>query len=150
MRRSTKLLVVVACVVVISSASGIYGLFHGYFDHGEFEIKQVQWFSSRQVAIVAERSDREALGGLTYFVLIGNHLFSPAEIRHAYHSNAVVFAAASACLTLHWESPTRLVVACNSSYLDQQNIDVEKGQSGSFTISYVNISSNTAQTFRPE
>src|SRR5438874_1937203 len=52
-------------VVAILAMAALYGLFHGYFDHGEFEIKQFQWSSTNQVAMVAERSDpNEALGGL--------------------------------------------------------------------------------------
>jgi hypothetical protein len=139
MRRTAKAIAVVACVAVMSLILGIYGLFHGYFDHGKFEIKQVQWSPSNRVAIVAERSDQEALGGLTYFVLVGNRLFSPAEIRHAYHSNAVVFAATSSCMTLRWDSPTRLVVTCNGTQLDRAFIDAQKRQSGGIAISYENI-----------
>jgi hypothetical protein len=69
------------------------------------------------------------------WLLIGDHLFSPAELSHAYHSNAVVFAAANSCLTLHWESPSRLVATCNGSYLDQDHIDVLKGRSAEVSIS---------------
>jgi len=44
-------------------AMGVYALFHGYFDHGLFEVKQVEWSPSapRRVAVVAERSDHEAM-----------------------------------------------------------------------------------------
>jgi hypothetical protein len=65
-------------------AVGWYALFHGYFDHGHFEIKQVQWCSTNQVAMLAERWDDEALGGLDYYVLVGSHLFTATELRHAY------------------------------------------------------------------
>jgi hypothetical protein len=58
------------------------------------------------------------------WLLIGDHLSSPAEPSHAYHRNAVVFAAANSSLTLHWESPSRLVATCNGSYED--HIDVLK------------------------
>ena len=58
------------------------------------------------------------------WLLIGDHLFSPAELSHAYHSNAVVFAAANSCLTLHWENPSRLVATCNRPYVDQDHIDL--------------------------
>lgn len=150
MRRTTIVAVLITCVALTALVLVIHMWFHGYFDPGKFEIKQVQWSSSKQVAILAERSDQEAMSSYTYFVIIGNHLFTPAELRQAYHSNARVFAAASSCLTLHWESPDRLVVACNGSYVDQEHIDVEKRQSGKVAISYVNISPNTAQTFRPK
>lgn len=139
MRKIIKIVLFIMCAVAISLGIAVYALFHGYFDHGQFEIKQVQWSSSKQVAIVAERSDQEALSGYTYFVLIGDHLFSPAELRHAYHSNAVVFSVASSCLALQWESPSKLVVACKGSSVAADHIDVQKQQSGGVAISYENI-----------
>lgn len=145
-----KVIVIIACIAAMLISFGVYGLFRGYFDHGAFVIKEVQWSSSKQVAIIAERTDKEALGGLTYFVIIDNHVLSPDELKLAYHSNAVIFDAMATCLNLHWESPTKLVVACNGSHLDQEYINVEKRQSGRVAISYVNISPNTAQTFRPK
>lgn len=126
-------------MATILSALAIYGLFHGYFDPGQFELKQVQWSSSKQVAMLAERSDNEALGGLTYFVLIGNHLFLPAELRRAYHSNARIFAATTNCINLRWESSNKLVIACHGSTIDSNFIDVQKQQSGNITILYENI-----------
>jgi hypothetical protein len=139
MRKTTKIVFVITCAAAVSLGAAVYALFHGYFDKGQFEIKQAQWSSSKQVAVVAERSDQEALSGYTYFVLTGNHLFSPAELRHAYHSDAVVFAAASSRLDLHWESPSKLVVACNGSAVDPNHIDVQKRQSGEVAVSYENI-----------
>ena len=57
------------------------------------------------------------------------------------HTTAtIVFATANNCQTLHWESPSRLVVACSGSYIDSDQIDVRKGQSGDVTISYESIS----------
>jgi hypothetical protein len=140
--RMTKIARVVAfviCVLVAGAAVAAYALFHGYFDRGQFGVVQTQWSSSKQVAVVAKRSDQEALDSYTYFVLIGDHLFSPAELRLAYHSNAVVFAAASSCLTLHWEDPNKLVVACNNSSLTPDHIDVQKQHSGEIAIAYANI-----------
>jgi hypothetical protein len=143
------LLVGVGAVAILAMAS-VYALFHGYFDHGEFEIKQFQWSSANQVAMLAERSDDQALGGLEYYVLVGDHLFTPAELRHALYSDAVIFSTSSNDLTLRWDGPNRLIIGCNGPYLEQQDINVEKKQSGSVSISYVNISPNTAQTFRPQ
>ena len=131
-------LVGVGAVAILAMAS-LYGLFHGYFDHGQFEIKQFQWSSTNQVAMVAERSDHEALGGLEYYVLIGNHLFTPAELRHAYYSNAVVFNASSDCLTLHWDGPNRLTVRCNGSTVDTNQINAQRQQIGNIAISYERI-----------
>ena len=139
MRKTTEVAVLVICVALTSLVVLLYMWFHGYFDPGKFEIKQVHWSSSKQVAVVAERSDQQALGGLTYFVLIGNHLFSPAELRHAYHSSARIFAAASDCIDLRWESPNKLVITCHGSTVDSGFIDVQKQQSANIAISYENI-----------
>ena len=140
MRRTAKIIVVVGCVVVTLFAVAVFGLFHGYFDRGQFDIKHAQWSSSKQVAMVVERSDQQALGGLTDFVVVGNHLFTPDELRHVYHSDAVIFAATTICLDLHWESSTKLVVACKGSTVDINHIDVQKEQSDGIAISYENIS----------
>jgi hypothetical protein len=136
--------------VVIMAVGYLYALFHGYFDHGQFEIKQFQWSSAGRVAMLAERSDNEALGGLEYYVLVGDHLYTPAELRHALYSDAVIFNAGTDCLTLRWDGPNRLIIGCNGPYLEQEHINVEKKQSEDVSISYVNISPNTAQTFRPK
>jgi hypothetical protein len=139
MKRITKVLSVVVGVLLISLVIVIYGLFHGYFDTGQFEIKEVQWSSPNQVAVLAERSDHDALGSLDYFVLTGDHLLSPAELRHAYYGNAVVFAAETDCLKLHWDGPNRLVIRCAGSALARDHINAQRRQSGHITISYENI-----------
>src|SRR4051812_13026884 len=108
--------------VAVLAIAFLYSLFHGYFDHGQFEIKQSQWSSTNQVAMLALRSDNEALGGLDYFVLIGGHLFTPTELRRAYYSDAVIFSGASDCLTLHWDGPNRLTITCNGSTVDKGHI----------------------------
>src|SRR5438046_4179378 len=108
--------------VAILAMGFLYALFHGYFDDGQFEIKKFQWSSANQVAMLVERSDHHALGGLDYYVLVGNHLFTPDELRHAYHSDAVVFSALSNDLTLRWDGPNRLIIECNGSYLEQRYI----------------------------
>jgi hypothetical protein len=140
MKGTTKVLGVVVCVLLALLGIGAYGLFHGYFDRGHFEIKEVQWSTANRVAILAERSDHDALGGLDYFVLTGNHLLTPPELRLAYHSNAVVFAAQSDCLKLHWDSPNKLVIRYVGPTVDRDYINAQKKQSGDIAISYENIS----------
>lgn len=125
--------------IAILAVVYLYALFHGYFDHGKFEIKQFQWSSAGQVAMLAERSDNEALGGLEYYVLIGDHLFIPTELRHALYSNAVIFDAGSDCLTLHWDGPNRLIIGCNGPTLDRDDINSQRQQIGKIAISYENI-----------
>jgi hypothetical protein len=150
MKRSLKLSAIVASVVAVLCVVGIYALFHGYFDHGRFDVKQVQWSSSGKLAILAERSDNQALGGLTFFVVTGSHLLSPNELKHEYHSDAVIFAATTTCLDLHWQGPSRLIVECHGSYLNPEFIDTEKTHSAEIAVNYVNISLDTAKTFSPK
>lgn len=144
---SLWLLILILVLVVL--ALGWYVLIHGYFDHGLFEIKQVEWSSStpRRVAVVAERSDHEAMSSNIHFVLIGNHVFSPAELRRSYHSDAVVFAAASNCLTIRWSDPHHLVLDCRDDKIDAAHINVRKSIADDVAITYVNIADGTAKEF---
>lgn len=139
MTHFSKISLLVVGVIAILATAALYALFHGYFDHGQFEIKQYQWFSSNQVAMVAERSDNGALGGLEYYVLIGNHLFTPAELRRALYSDAVVFRAANNCLAVRWEGQNRLIVRCNGASVESGQISVQRRQIGSIEVSYENI-----------
>ena len=117
----------------------LYGLFHGYFDPGHFELKRFEWSSTGQVAMVAERLDDYALGGLQYYVLIGDHLFTAAELRRALYSDAVVFSGPSDCLTVRWDSPNRLTIRCNGAAIDRDHINAERQRIGDVAISYENI-----------
>src|SRR4051794_16715663 len=129
MKRFLKLSLVGLGAFAILAMASLYALFHGYFDHGQFEIKRFQWSSTNQVAMVAKRSDREALGGLDYFVLIENRLLTAPELRRAYYSNAVVFSALSKdCLTLHWDGQNRLIIGCSGSTVDKNHINAQKQQ----------------------
>jgi hypothetical protein len=64
-----KIWLSILILISVVLAVGWYALFHGYFDHGQFEIKQSQWSSTGQVAMLAERSDHEALGDLSIMSL---------------------------------------------------------------------------------
>ncbi len=144
MSRSKGILLGVAGAVALVATGLIFALFHGYFDHGEFEIKQVQRSPTNQVAMLAERSDREALGGLDYYVLVGNHVFTPTELRFAYYSDAVAFSAGDDCLTIRWIDARHLEVMCRDRSLDSGHINSRKRQVGDVAITYVNIQDGTA------
>lgn len=139
MSKITKIVAFAVCAVVVGLIITVYALFHGYFDRGRFEVKQAEWSPSRQVAVVVKRSDQEAMSSYIYFVLIGEHLFSQSELKYAYHSDAVIFAAARSGLTLHWERSNKLVVECNDSSIRPDHIDVQKWHSRGVAISYTNI-----------
>jgi hypothetical protein len=139
MNKSAKLAILIVCSTV--TALVVYGLFHGYFDRGQFVIKQTRWSDSNQLAMVVERTDQDSLGGLTEFVVIGNHVFSADELKHAYHSNAVVFAATTTCLTADWRGGKTLNLKCDGARIDQAHIDVQKRQTADVNVFYENIAS---------
>jgi|SRR5690349_204648 len=125
-------------------ATGWYALFHGYFDHGLFEVKQVEWSSSptRRVAVVAERSDHEAMSSNYYFILILDHIPSATELRHTYYSHDVIFKAAGDCLSVRWTDQHHLTITCKMGSPDPlyiAGIAVQRHQIGDVTIKYVNI-----------
>ncbi len=76
--------------------------------------------------MIAERSDHEALSGDVFFVLIGDHMFSPTELRSAYYENRVIFAADADCLSVRWSNPHNLAVMCSDGSIDPSHIGVRK------------------------
>jgi hypothetical protein len=88
---------------------------------------------------VAKRSDHQALSGDQYFVLIGDRSFSTRELRHAYHSNAVIFRADGDCLKVHWEDSHNLVVTCHDGSIESTHIAVQQRRTGDVTVSYQDI-----------
>jgi len=137
----TRVLVGAIFLVGLTLVILVFALFHGYFDRGHFAVKEATWAPSgpARVAVVAERSDHEALNGDDYFVLIGDHVSSPTELRFAYHSGRVIFAAAAECLSVRWSSPRNLTVLCRDGNIDSNHINVRKTQARDVAISYVNI-----------
>jgi hypothetical protein len=134
----------VVFLVGVLLATAVYMLFHGYFDHGLFEIKQLEWSSSspQRVAVVAERSDHEAMNSDQYFVLIRDHIPSETELRHAYYSHDVIFRAAGDCLSVRWTDPRNLTITCTMTSPDPLytgGIAVQKHKAGDVAIKYVNI-----------
>jgi hypothetical protein len=57
--------------------------FRGNLDHGNFEVLRTVKNSENKIAIVAKRSDDEALSGDWYFVLVADHVYSHKELRLA-------------------------------------------------------------------
>jgi len=140
MNRVNKVGVSVACVLGISLVVATYALFRGYFDDALFEVKQADWSTSGKVAILAERSDHQSLRSDEYFVLIGDHVFSPTELRAAFYRDHGIFAAASDCVSVRWTDAHNLTVSCRGKPLNENQIEnVQKHQIGDVAIAYVNI-----------
>ena len=101
------------------------------------------------MAVVAERSDHEAMSSDVYFVLVGDQVFSASEMRRAYHSDDVVLAAANDCLSVSWRHSHHLVQNCRNSTIDSAHINVRKTRAGAVAIAYVNIADSTAKSYNP-
>jgi hypothetical protein len=131
--------------VGVASALGIalivatFAFSCGHFDNGLFEVKQTDWSQSGQVAMLAERSDHQALRSDEYFVLIGDHVFSPTELRDAFYGRREVFSAAGDCLSVRWSAARNLTVSCRDGSLDASHINLQRRRTRDVTITYVNI-----------
>jgi hypothetical protein len=139
MNRVKKVGISVASSLGIASIVSALALSCGYFDHGLFEIKQTDQSKSGQVAMLAERSDHRALRSDQYFVLIGDHVFSPTEVRDAFYKHREVFNASSDCLGVRWSDPHNLTVSCLNGALEASQINFQRVHAGDITIAYVNI-----------
>lgn len=144
MRRSRAVASIAGVFVAIVIGVFLMGMlvwrwFHGYYDAGDFVVKEAKWSPSRQLAVVAERPDNSALSGDQYFVLIGDHPFSKTELKLAYHSENTIFASDGSCLTLRWRDLHNLVVTCSHGFIEPSHIAVEKHQMGDVIVSYENI-----------
>jgi hypothetical protein len=142
-----KVGIVMVSVVAVTLAAITLALFYGCFDHGQFEVEEANWSPSApaRVAVVAKRSDHQALSSDVYFVLVGDHVFSPRELRTAYHGDHVLFAAASDCLSVHWTDAQNLTVICRDGNIDSNHIEVLKRKTGNVAVTYVNVANSTGQ-----
>jgi hypothetical protein len=139
MNKGKSVALIVFLTIGTTLVTGVYLLFHGYLDHGRFEIKDAAWSSSTQVAVLGKRSDREALNGDQYFVVIGDHLPSVNELREAYYRGDVIFRADRDCLALRWTSSQRLSITCVDHSIEPAQIAVEQHQKKNVTIVYDGI-----------
>jgi hypothetical protein len=116
----------------------IYCLFHGFFDTGSFQILQTLR-AGKNVAMIATRTDQEALGGYEEFVLVSDHAYSSKELRHAYYYDGLLFRAGRDCLNVKWVSPKELSIECKDGTIVPEGIAVEKKQQNELTVTYVNV-----------
>jgi hypothetical protein len=139
MSKTVGIALVMACAAVIALSTIVYGLFHGYFDQGDFRVLSVQRSSLGQLAMVAKRSDHEALNGDEIFVLLGDHIFSPVELKHALHGPSVIFSTDRDCLTLKWQDPHNLVISCLGDAIVAGEINRQQHHRDNVVFSYTNI-----------
>jgi hypothetical protein len=138
MRRSVGVSLTVL-IVLILVATVVFLLFTGHFYGGKFEVVETNWASPKLVAMVARRSDQEALSGDQYFVLVGDHPFSARELRYAYYHHGLIFSSDGACVTTSWKDARNLVVSCHDGSIEAGEIAVEQRKAAEVGVSYVNI-----------
>ena len=126
-------------IVLVLLVVFVYGVFHGWFDNGKFEVEQTLLSPSKQIAMIARRYDNDALGGLQYFVVVGDHAFSSAELRHAYYYDGIVFRAGSPCLSIRWNGVHELTITCSDHSIVADDIAVQRRRVGETFVEYEGI-----------
>ena len=139
MGRTAKIIMIVSSAIALAAILAVYGLFHGDFDPGKYELLSTEWSESRQVAMIAKRSDHQALNGDQIFVLVGDHAFSSAELRHALYGPSIVFSTNRECLSTRWTDAHHLVISCKGEIITDEQINRQRLQSGAVVITYDNI-----------
>jgi hypothetical protein len=133
---TTRGLGLAAGVAAVVLALLVAALFRGYFDRGTFEVKSVAWANAGQAAIVAERSDSEAMNSDQYFVFVDNHLPSPRELRATLYSRRPVFNTANPCVTARWKDSAHLIVSCRDGVIDRSEINFQGFRANDVTVEY--------------
>ena len=113
--------------------------FRGNLDRGNFEVLRTVKNSEDKIAIVAKRSDDEALNGDWYFVFVADHVYSPKELRLAVHRTHMIFRADRDGLDVRWAGPQELVIECKDCGITKDDIDEQQVRSGSISVRYLNF-----------
>jgi hypothetical protein len=131
-----KSLGVGAGAVALILALVVVALFRGCFDHGTFEVTSVAWANPTRAAIVARRSDHDALNSDQYFVFVDNHVPSPRELRATLYSSRPVFDTANPCVTARWRDASHLIVSCRDAVISPTEINFQGHRTGDVTVEY--------------
>jgi hypothetical protein len=126
MSKPAKVIAIVSSAITVALVLAVYGLWHGYFDQGDYKLLSAEWFESRQVAMIAKRSDHQALNGDDIFVLASDHTFSPTELRYALHGPSVIFSTGRDCLSVRWTDAHHLIVSCKGEVITDGEINRQK------------------------
>jgi len=113
--------------------------FRGNLDPGKFEVLRTTKNSENKIAIVAKRSDHQAMNGDEYFVFVADHIYSPKELRLALHRSPMIFDAADDGLDVRWAGPRELVIECKDCGITKSRINEQLFSSGTISVRYVNF-----------
>ena len=133
--------VVASGIALLCFAVGLFFFldFRGNLDRGNFEVLRTVRNSENRIAIVAKRSDHEAMSGDQYFVFVADHVYSPKELRLALHRSPMIFDADRDGLNVYWSGPHNLVIECDSCGITKDNVDEQQFSSGDISVRYVNF-----------
>lgn len=126
-------LVGVACAIAIWFALA----FMGVLDSGKFEIVQSQPISPDRIAMLSRRSDNTALSGDTYFVVIGDHLYTAKELKRAFYSSRPVFVAGRAGLNIYATTPNVLTIECKDCCIAKDLFEKQRFSDDGIVVRYV-------------
>lgn len=126
-------LVAIVCVIAIWFSLA----FIGVLDSGKFEIIQSQTVSQNHIAMLARRSDKTALSGDTYFVVIDSHLYSAKELKRAFYSRRPVFVAGRAGLHIFSATPDVLTIECKGCGLTRDLIEKQRFSDDTIVVRYL-------------
>ena len=116
--------------------------FRGNLDHGKFEVLRTTRNSENRFAIVAKRSDNDALSGDQYFVFVADHIYSPKELRLALHRSHMLFNADRDGIAVSWVSPHDIVIECKNCEIGKNDINEQQSHVGDISVEYINFPQN--------
>jgi hypothetical protein len=133
-QRNRVLLCVSAFLVTIWFLLGSRGV----LDHtSKFAVVQQRWVSPRRVAMVASRTDNIALSGNTFFVVIGDHVYSAPELKRARYRLEAVFVTDRDRMNVEWAGENDLTVRCDDCGITKDRIESQRFSDGPIRIHYV-------------
>jgi hypothetical protein len=136
MKRSKRIAKWLAIALIC--AIGIWGILAwlGVLDTAPYSVTQSVVLSPDRIAMVGLRSDEAAMIGYEYFVVIGDHVYSPSELRRSFHSS--VFSTGLGSFTLEREGPNQLLIRCAANCsITKDIVEIQKFSKGDIAIRYV-------------
>lgn len=135
-RRSIAVAMGAALSAVCAITILIVLLFRGYFDSSTYEVIKSAASGGGLIAILARRSDHQAMNGDNYFVLTENHLYTSSELRRAHHSHEPIFDA-DRPYDIRWTTTQSLVIECKDCHVTNSHVNSRRFTDKGIAIRYV-------------
>ena len=129
---------VAVIVLTIASVALVRFGYKGVADSETVKIIQAEWASPKRVAMLVERSDHAALSGNTYFVFVGERIYSVPELRKRLYGLPNVFKVGlGEGLSIGWSAPDELSITCSNCGITKEIIESQKFSEGNIRVRYV-------------